>query len=694
MESDKQTERPPLRDALFAPRCVALVGVSDDETKTTARPLRFLKQHGFQGKVYPVNPKRKRVQGQTAYPSLDALPEVPDHVFVLVNAAATLEAVAAAGALGVPAATLLADGFADAGAEGRRLQEQLLEISDQTGIRLIGPNSLGVVNVASGLTLTANAAFAEKELRPGSVALLSQSGSMIGGLMSRALALGLGFSKLVSVGNEADLTVGAIGRLLLDDPETNAFLVFLETIRDAEEMASFAAEAHARAKPVLAFTLGRSGEGRELAVLHTGALLSDGASVDAFLRDAGIARLQSFEGLLESVPLFSGRRPLNKSNPRVGVVTTTGGGGASLVDALSVTGLTLGRASKDTLAAIRETGIHVSAGPMVDVTLAGARYDIMRGTLEAMTQADEFDAVLVAVGSSARFNPELALQPIIDCEKYGKPVGAFLVPDAPNAVRTLGAAGIPVFRSTWACADAVRAWAEWRSPRPEAGQRSATADQGDAAVLDEAAALSFLSEAGVPTVPHVVAELDEIGTIELPFSFPVVAKVLAEEIAHKTEAGGVVVGIENRAALVSAATRIKASVETHQPGIVVQHLLIAPKVEALGEALIGLVRDLQVGPVITLAPGGVLAELYNDKAVRLAPVDIDAAHEMIAEIKGFAPLRGYRNLPKGDLQSLAEAVAAFSSLSSEPKVIDAEVNPILIWQDGVVAVDALVRMVR
>lgn len=694
MAGNKQAERPPLRNALFAPRCVALVGVSDDETKTTARPLRFLKQHGFQGKVYPVNPKRKRIQGQTAFPSLGALPEVPDHIFVLVNAAATLDAVAEAGALGVPAATLLADGFADAGEEGRRRQEQLLEISDQTGIRLVGPNSLGVVNIANGLALTANAAFAEKELRPGSVALLSQSGSMIGGLMSRALALGLGFSKLVSVGNEADLTVGAIGRLLLDDPETTAFLLFLETIRDAEEIASFAAEAHARSKPVLAFTLGRSGEGRELAVLHTGALLSDGAAVDAFLRDAGIARLQSFEGLLESIPLFSGRRPLNKSNPSVGVVTTTGGGGASLVDALSVAGLRLGRATDDTLAAIQETGINVSAGPMVDVTLAGARYDIMRGTLEAMTQADEFDAVLVAVGSSARFNPELALQPIIDCEKNGKPVGAFLVPDAPDAVRAMGAAGIPVFRSTWACADAVRAWAEWQSPRPEAGKRSTSLKQDAAAALDEAAALSFLSQAGVPTVPHVIAELDEVGTIELPFAFPVVAKVLSEEIAHKTEAGGVVVGIENRAALVSAAKRIKTAVEAHQPGIAVQRLLIAPKVDALGEALVGLVRDIQVGPVITLAPGGVLAELYDDKAVRLAPVDIETAHEMIAEIKGFAPLRGYRNLSKGDLRALAEAIAAFSQLATNPQVIDIEVNPILIWQDGVVAVDALVRLVR
>lgn len=694
MASDKQSERPPLRDALFTPQSVALVGVSDDATKTTARPLRFLKQHGFQGKVYPVNPKRKRVQGQTAYPSLDALPEVPDHVFVLVNAAATLDAVAAAGAMGVPAATLLADGFADAGAEGRRRQEQLLEISDQTGIRLIGPNSLGVVNVTNGLALTANAAFAEKELQSGSVALLSQSGSMIGGLMSRALSLGLGFSKLVSVGNEADLTVGAIGRLLLDDPETNAFLVFLETIRDAEEMASFAAEAHARAKPVLAFTLGRSGEGRELAVLHTGALLSDGASVEAFLRDAGIARLQSFEGLLEAIPLFVGRRPLNESNPRIGVVTTTGGGGASLVDALSVTGLALGRASEDTLEAIRQSGIHVSAGPMVDVTLAGAQYDIMRGTLETMTRADEFDAVLVAVGSSARFNPELALQPIIDCEKHGKPVGAFLVPDAPDAVRAMSSAGVPVFRSTWSCADAVRAWAEWQSPRPEAGQRSVAAHHGTVAALDEAAALSFLSGAGVPTVPHVVAELDEIGKIELPFSFPVVAKVLAEEIAHKTEAGGVVVGIENRAALVEAASRIKASVEAHQPGIVVRRVLIAPKVDALGEALIGLVRDVQVGPVITLAPGGVLAELYNDKAVRLAPVDVATALEMVFEIKGFAPLCGYRNLPKGDLQAFAEAIAAFSQLATDPQLMDAEVNPLLIWQDGVVAVDALVRLVR
>lgn len=683
-----------LVDALFAPRSVAIVGASGDESKTTARPVRFLEQHGFKGQIFPVNPRQKRIRRRKVYPHLAALPTVPDHVFVLLGTEAAIDAAAEAGDLGVPVATLLADGFAEAGAEGRRRQERLLEVADRTGIRLVGPNCLGVVNAVNGLALTANAAFAEKRLPVGSVALLSQSGSMIGSLMSRALPLGLGFSKLVSVGNEADLGVGAIGRLLLDDPETDAFLLFLETIRDAEEIASFAAEAHARSKPVLAFTLGKSGEGRELAVLHTGALLADGAGIDAFLRDAGVARIESFEGLLEAVPLFRGRRPIAKRDPQVGVVTTTGGGGASLVDALANKGLSLGRASDATRKEIEKTGIHVSPGPMIDVTLAGAQYDIMRGTLEAMTRAPEFDMVLVAVGSSARFNPELTLLPIIDCEKNGKPVGAFLVPEAPDAVRMIGGAGVPVFRSAWSCADAVGAWSQWRKPRAVAVSRPIRNEPGKAETLDEAAALAFLSERGIPTVPHVTTTVDAVADVELPFGFPVVAKVLSAKIAHKTDAGGVVVGVKSRDALVGAAKRIKRDVEASHPDVVVDRLLLAPLVQHLGEALIGLMCDPQVGPVVTLAPGGILTEIYGDKSVRLAPVDRPIAEEMIAEIRGFAPLRGYRNLPQGDLASLAEAVVGFSRLAEEAGLVDAEVNPVFIWEDGVVAVDALVRLVR
>ena len=692
MKKDAKPDPVKLVDALFAPRSVAIVGASADDSKTTARPLRFLEQHGFSGQVFPVNPKQKRIRRRKAYPDLAALPTVPDHVFVLLGTEPAIDVVAEAGDLGVPAVTLLADGFADSGADGRRRQERLLEAADRTGVRLIGPNSLGVVNAVNGMALTANAAFAEKQLPVGSVALLSQSGSMIGSLMSRALPLGLGFSKLVSVGNEADLSVGAIGRLLLDDPETDVFLLFLETIRDAEEIASFAAEAHARSKPVLAFTLGRSGEGRELAVLHTGALLADGAGMDAFLRDAGIARLGSFEGLLESVPLFKGCRPIVKRDPQVGVVTTTGGGGASLVDALAGKGLTLGRASDATRREIGKAGIHVSPGPMIDVTLAGAQYDIMRGTLEAMARAPEFDIILVAVGSSARFNPELTLQPIIDCEKNGKPVGAFLVPEAPDAVRTIGGAGVPVFRSAWSCADAVRAWSQWRLPRNAVASRSIRRDSGKFRTLDEAAALVFLAERGIPTVPHVTTALDAVFDVELPFGFPVVAKVLAAEIAHKTDAGGVVVGIESRDALVAAAKRIKRDVEANRPDIAADRLLVAPMVRHLGEALIGLTWDPQVGPVVTLAPGGILTEVYGDKSVRLAPVDRQTAEDMIADIRAFAPLRGYRNLPQGDLAALAETVVAFSQLAEESELVDAEVNPLFIWEDGVVAVDALVRL--
>lgn len=682
-----------LFDALFRPASVVLVGVSGSAAKTTGRPLQYLAQHGFEGTVYAVNPMRDQVQGTKAYKSLHDLPERPDHAFVLLDAPRAIEAVETCAELAIPVVTVLAGGFAEAGEDGQDRQRHMVAQATARGTRLLGPNSIGLVNMHSGLTLTVNAAYEEEPLPAGRFALLSQSGSMLGGLMSRALRSGVGFSKLVSLGNEADLTVGEIGMLCLDDPETDGFLLFLETIRDADRLATFAREAYERGKPVLAFKLGRSGAGQELAKLHTGALLADDAAVDAFLRAAGIPRLTSLEGLIEAGPLFTGRTAPERT-PRIGVVTTTGGGGATLVDRLAVSGLSPAVASEATLAEIAKAGVDAAPGPMVDVTLAGTAPDIMRATLKAVTGAEEFDLVLVAVGSSARFRPELAVQPIIDCEKHGKPVAAFLVPDAPEAARALAAAGIPAFTTAESCADAVSGFAVWQAPRAALDIRPPPDTAAGDRILDEAASLAFLGDRGLPVVPHVLAEIAALADLELPFDFPVVAKACAAGLAHKTEAGGVVTGLESRDALIAAAHRIKATVEAARPDTDVTTILIQPLITSLAEVLVGYRHDPHVGPVITLAPGGTLAELYNDKAVRLAPVDVGAARDMIDEVTGLAPIRGYRNLPEGDLAGLAEAIAALSRLSERggSAVLEAEINPLLVRGDGVVAVDAVVRL--
>jgi acyl-CoA synthetase (NDP forming) len=683
-----RTARAALSDALFRPRSVALLGLSSDRRRPTGRVLDYLRRAGYGGKIYVINPRHAEVQQARAYPSLGDLPEVPEHVYVLLGTRLAEQAVCDCAAIGVTVVTVLADGFAETGPEGARRQRAMAETARAAGMRLLGPNSMGLADHHSGAWITVNAIYGEPDQLVGRAVLISQSGSMMGGLISRARSLGLGFAKSVAVGNEADLSVGEIGLSCVDDPDTDVFLLFLETIREAGRLAEFAAAAQAAGKPVVAYKLGRSDVGQQLAVAHTGALLSDDAVVDAYLRDVGIARVHTLDGLVEAATLFAGRKPLGKADPVVGVMTTTGGGGAAVCDRLALAGARIEPASEATLEAIRATGLNVVRAPMTDLTLAGAGPEFVRPALEAMARDPGFDVVVSVSGSSARSSTAETMRPLIEADKRGKPFGAFLTPEATDGLRVLVEAGVPAFRTPESCADAIGALLRWRKPRTGIVPTSTAPEQGT--VIDEHTSLALLEGLGVPVVASVEMSVAEAGRTALSFPYPVVAKVLSDAAPHKTEAGGVVVGIDGPEALAAAAVEIAASVAAHHPGVTVERLLVQPMVEGLQEVLLGYRRDPQVGPVVTLAPGGVLVGLYDDKAVRLAPVDEAMAAEMIGEVVGLAPLRGHRGLPKGDLAALARALAAFSRLAALANVLEADANPVMVMGDGVVAVDALI----
>ncbi|MEA3022425.1 MAG: hypothetical protein QOK01_1277, partial [Alphaproteobacteria bacterium] len=457
-----------LRQALLSPRSVAIVGQSNDPAKTAGRPLKFLRQAGYAGRVYPVNARRDEVLGERAFASLAALPEVPEHVYVVTPTEAAVEAIEECGRLGVKVATVLADGFAETGPAGEAREARLRDVVARTGLRIVGPSSLGVVNLRDGVMLTANAAFDERDLPVGRIFAASHSGTMIGALLSRGKARHIGFAGLVSVGNEVDLSVGEICAATLDDPDIDGYLLFLETLRKAASLRAFALAAAARGKPVLAYKLGRSSAARELAVSHTGALAGEDDVADAFLTDCGIARVETFEALIEGLPLIA-RVPARLRNarpPAVAVVTTTAGGATTVVDPLAARGITIAQPSAETYARLDAAGIAVARARIVDLTIAGARYEVMKGALDILLGAPEFDLVVAVVGSSARFHPELALKPIIDCAGAAKPLAAFVVPDAPQALARLSAAGVPCFRTPEACADAVAAALRRRVPVP------------------------------------------------------------------------------------------------------------------------------------------------------------------------------------------------------------------------------------
>jgi acetate---CoA ligase (ADP-forming) len=680
---------PSLGRSLLHPRSVALIGASDDATKTGGRPLAYLRRAGFSGVVYPVNPRRATVQGLRAYPSLDTLPEVPDHAFILTPTEGALDAVAACAARGVPLATVLAGGFAEEGEAGRAREAELRRILAGGPTRLLGPNSIGIVNVATGLSLTANGAFAEPEIRRGSVFVASHSGSMIGAILSRGLAKGLGFAGFVSTGSEVDLSLGEICAATLDDPAIEAYALFLETITHGADIRRFAVAAAARGKPVIAYKLGRSAQGAELSQSHTGAIAGEDGIADAFLRDCGIARVETLEGLIEGIPLI--RRvgvPERPLRPKVAVVTTTGGGAAMVVDQLGLRGIEAAVPSEATMARLDERGVVAPRGRILDLTLAGTRPAVMSAALDTLLAAPEFDLVVAVAGSSARFQPDLLVPAITAAAMAAvRPLVAFAAPDAPQALAHLAKAGIPSFRTPEACGDAIAAVFGRRPAKalpPQAGQAS-----GEPRLLDEAAGYAVLARLGLPVAAHAVVEA---GATASPIGYPVAVKLLSAEVLHKTELGGVALSIRDDSAFRDAAAGIAGRVSRARPGLAVERLLVQAMASGLGEVLLSVHRDADAGLVVMLAAGGILAEIHQDRSLRLGPVDRREAVAMIDEVKALRALAGYRGREQGDLDALADAIVALSACG--PEIVEAEINPLVVRRkgEGVVAVDAVVRV--
>ena len=662
-----------LAEALFAPRAVALVGASGDPAKNSARPLRFLRKHGYAGRIVPINASRGEVLGERAFSSLAEAPGAIDHAFIMTPGDSVERALDECGARGVPVATIFSDGFADAGDEGTARQARLVARARTLGVRVLGPNSMGLVDVPGRVALTVNAVLEMDALPAGTTSFVSQSGTMLGTVLSRGAARGLGFAKLVSVGNESDLGIAELVELLAEDPGTRVILLFLETIRDGARLAAAARRAHAAGKPVVAYKLGRSRLGAALARSHTGALAGEDAALAAYFRDCGIVRVDMLETLIEIAPLLSGRTPPNLPRAaRVAVVTTTGGGAASVVDRLGMFGI--------------ETVAPNSKSPIIDLTMT-ATAEQYTAALDELLASPRCDGVLAVAGSSAQFHPRLAVEPIVRSKRNAKPLAVFLTPHAERSLALLAERGIAAFRTPEACADALAACFAWRSPRTLAAVASAEwpPDLPRRAPLDEAQALVLLASLGIPVAEHAIARPPGY-THAIPY--PVAAKALSAELPHKTEAGAVCLDIADRAEF---DREVRAMLER----VPAARAVLVQKMESgLAEAIIGYRDDPVVGPIALVGAGGMLAEIYKDYALRLAPVSEEEAAVMIGEVKGLATLRGYRGLPRGDLHALAQAVAALSRLAliAGQPVAEAEINPLIVKREGVVAVDGLVVM--
>ncbi|CAB3731264.1 acetate--CoA ligase family protein [Achromobacter piechaudii] len=687
-------------EALLSPRAVALVGASGDARKNTARPLRFMRKHGYSGALYPINPARAEILGERAYPSLLDLPGPVDHVFVMIPGSEVEAVLPACAEAGAKVVTVYSDGFGETGPEGQARQAALVAQARGLGLRLLGPNSIGLADLHTGGILSVNAAFEADTLISGDISMVSQSGSMMGSLLSRAAARGFGFAKSVSVGNESDISVGEVVDALVDDPHTKVILLFLETLRDAPTLARALSRARVQGKPVVAYKLGRSEQGDALAQSHTGAMAGNDAAVDAFLTAHGVMRVRHLETLFEIAPLASRYcRPLRvgAAEPdgavaRVAVITTTGGGAATVVDNLGLHGLAAVAPPTDFVRMIAQSGLVIRETPVIDLTLAAssAQYKLL---LEHLLRADWCDAVLSVVGSSAQFHPDLAVKPLLEADKpQGKPLAVFLAPESPESLALLRAGGIAAFRTPEACADALSVFFAGAGQPPETGASVAwPAGLPQHGMLSEYESGTLFRSLGVPVAAGQLLAPD---ALHHTVPYPLVAKVCSPDLAHKTELGAVRVGVADEQALKIASLQMLEAVRRHAPTARIDGILVQPMESRLIELILGYRHDPLVGATVLLGAGGITAELSPDFALRLAPVSVEQAHEMILEVRQTRLIRGFRGLPEGDCDGLARAIAAFSTLAclESVRVEEAEINPLFVRADGVVAVDGLVRL--
>ena len=469
-------------------------------------------------------------------------------------------------------------------------------------------------------------------------------------------------------------------------------------------MASMARRAFAAGKQVVAFRLGRSALGAELAASHTGALGSDGAAIDAFLHDLGIVRVNLWETLLDVPTLLIGRRPA--SGRRVAAMSSTGGGGGLIVDSLATQGVDIVPPDDASIARLAAKSITISRSPLIDLTLAGTNPRVYGAVLRELLTSPACDVVVAVAGSSAQFRPDRVIDPTIAATKEnpGRPVAVFLTPQADAAFAKLHENGVAAFLSPESCADAIRAYLDWKAPRaldgaaPDLRPATAALRAAKGRSLDAREAQAVFRALGVAQPQAMALPPDAASCTDTRlrgFPFPAVAKILSRDIAHKTEAGGVVLGIASVPELKAACQRILATVAQRRPDATIDGIEVQAMEHGLAEVLVGYRRDPHVGPTVTVGVGGVLAEIHRDFVVRLAPVDFATAMEMIEAVRGLAPIRGYRSLPLGDLAALARTIEALSWLAAidTPRVLDAEINPVVVKPagQGVVALDGVIQ---
>jgi acyl-CoA synthetase (NDP forming) len=681
-------------DRLLQPRSVAIIGASADPGKTAGRPVAYLQKHGFSGRIMPVNPKADRIGDLPCYADIASLPETPDVAIVLLGAERAHLAVKELSARGCAAAIVLASGYTETGEDGARRQKQLIEAAGP--MRILGPNTIGLVNLTDRIVLSATGALEMDEFPVGGIGVVSQSGGILGSLLSRAAARGIGLSKLISTSNEVDLELADFIDHLADDPATKVIALYVETVRDPAKFRAACLKAARAGKPVVAFKIGRSEAGAQAAVSHTGAMAGADRMYDALFRQVGVIRAQTFNDLLDiPVALATGR---HLRGQRVAILTSTGGAGTLVSDDLGVAGFETPAPDEATAAALRalQTGSEavLDRNP-IDVTLAGLRPDLLRGAIRALLASPSYDALVIIVGSSSLAMPELMVNAIRDClPDSDKPIMAYVSPHAPEVGALLTRHGVPAFTGAENCTAALGAMyrvGAFVAPVDEPAAPAAVAIGAlPSGSLDEAQAKQLFARFKVPcAAERIVSTPAEAEAAARELGGRVVLKILSSQITHKSDVGGVAVGLT--AETVGARlTTMTADVQA-RAGVRPERFLVQEMVGGGTELILGMHRDA-LGTAVMLGMGGVTAELFKDTTLRLLPQDAQGlaglsradALAMAKDLKTWPLLDGFRGRPKADVEALVDAIVAFSRMTAQlgDRLVEAEINPVFVRAQG------------
>jgi acyl-CoA synthetase (NDP forming) len=684
-------------DRLIRPRSVAIVGASTDPSKIAGRPLRYLKAHGFGGDIWPVNPRADEIDGIDCFADLASLPGVPDAAMILVGPAHVEGAVRSLAEMGCGAAVVLAGGFAEVGGEGEARQAALIEAAG--GMRLLGPNTIGLLNITDATTLSASGALDVEHRFAGGVAIVSQSGGILGSLLSRAAARGVGLSRLVATGNEADVEVADLVDWLADDDATRVIALYLETLRNPEAFRIAAEKAHANGKRIVAYKVGRSAAGARSAASHTGAMAGEDRFFDAFFNQLGVVRVLRYDDLVDVPAALALAPPI--AGKRLAILTTTGGAAGLVADVCGLEGFETpvpSAATAQRLAALMQADGYVPDRNPIDLTLAGLDPEVIHGALATLADCGDYDAVVTVIGSSAVGRPTLTADPMVRAAAgASRPIIGYASPDAPAIVQRLNAEGVPAFAAPEPIAAALSALAA-PAPRGRAAAASPTAVPGwfdrRAGSLDEAEAKSLFAAFGVPSVKETICDTpDAAAEAAAAVDAPVVVKLLSAAVAHKSEVGGVRVGVAPEDVAAACADIAAAATDAGIAGPV--RFLVQERVRGGVEIIVGFARDPVLGPALLIGGGGTQAELLHDNAVRLLPVDRADIEEMLASLALFPLLDCYRGAPRADVAALVDAALGFAEMCRAfgDRLLDAEINPLFVLPEGqgVKAADGLVR---